>query len=207
MDSRESLSRSARLLDRATREKRRLRRHLLVAAAIGEAFPHDAIVVGGTAEEYWTSDAYHETDLDICTPVSGADEASLRLLGFVREGRHWYHGAARVAVEFPDSQIDGDPERVVRVTVPGGSAAKVIGVDDLYLDRLRQATMNEGVEDLHFHSALAVAASCFELMDWRYVRSRVRVIEASEPSIGAAMRRISTRLRRRVLIASRPRRV
>ena len=199
-------SKAEQLLKRAAKEKNRLRRHLLVAAALGESLPHDVIVVGGTAEEYWTRDAYHETDLDVCAPILANDRKTLARLGFEREGRHWYHADARVAVEFPDASIDGDPTRSVLARVAGGSAARIIGVDDLYLDRLRQATMSEGAEDVHFHSTLAVAAACLDLIDWRYVRSRLQMIEGGDRLVGSAMRRVNMVIRRRVRAASSPRR-
>jgi len=199
-----TVSKAEQLLKRAAREKNRLRRHLLVAAALGESLPHDVIVVGGTAEEYWTSDSYHETDLDVCAPILPSDRKTLERLNFEREGRHWYHAGARVAVEFPDSAIDGDPARAVLERVPGGSAARIIGVEDLYLDRLRQATMSEGVEDVHFHSTLAVAAACFDLIDWRYVRSRMQAIERNDRLVGSSMKRINKAVRTRARRASSP---
>lgn len=197
-----TVSKAERLLKRAARERNRLRRHLLVAAALRESLPHDVIVVGGTAEEYWTRDSYHETDLDVCTPVLPNDRKTLERLHFEMEGRHWYHAGARVAVEFADSAIDGDPTRSVLERVPGGSAARIIGADDLYLDRLRQATMNEGVEDVHFQSSLAVAAACFDIIDWRYVRSRLQHIERGDRLVGSAMQRVNRVIRRRVRASS-----
>ncbi|MEX2554633.1 MAG: hypothetical protein WEB06_03270 [Actinomycetota bacterium] len=197
-----STSKAERLLARAAKSKVRLRRHLLVAAALREVLGSDPIVVGGTAEEFWTSDEYRETDLDVCAPLTTAERKTLGSLGFEREGRHWYHASSRVAVEFPDSTIDGDPERTVLESVPGG-AARIIGVDDLYLDRLRQATMNEDIEDVHFQSTLAVAAACFDVIDWRYVRSRLAAIEETDRTVGSAMKRINTRVRRRALSVSR----
>jgi hypothetical protein len=196
-------SKAARLLAVAARQKNRLERHLIVAAALDAAFPSDVIVVGGTAEEFWTSDAYHETDLDVCAPIGSDEMAVLRSLGFVKEGRHWYHAAARVAVEFPDTTIDGDLSRTVLKQVARGAAARIIGVDDLYLDRLRHATMNERAEDVHFHSALAVAAACFDIIDWKYVRSRLLLIHRSERTVGPSMRRINTVIRRRAAKAAR----
>lgn len=179
-------------------------RHLLVAAALRESLPDEVIVVGGTAEEYWTSDEYHETDLDVCTPLDRAGAHVLRALGFRKQGRHWTHPNVAVAVEIPDSAIDGDPSRCVLETVPGGGSARIIGVDDLYIDRLRQATISEGVEGLHFHSALAIAAACFETIDWRYIRARIQRMERSEPGVGGAMKRINRALRSRAARAARP---
>ncbi|MDP9342621.1 MAG: hypothetical protein M3Q23_11140 [Actinomycetota bacterium] len=167
-----------------------------MAAALREALTHDPIVVGGTAEVYWTSAEYHEPDLDICVPLTESDRKTLGSLGFELEGRHWYHPKAQVAVEFPDSRIDGIERRTVETPV-GSGRARLIGLDDLYFDRLKQATINERREEIEFQSALAVAAANLEAIDWTYVSARIRrVIETDRP-LGEPMRRLDSRIRRR----------
>jgi hypothetical protein len=187
-----SVSKAKRLLAESSREKVRLRRHLLVAAALREVFRSEPIVVGGTAEEFWTADEYHETDLDVCAPIGEEELRAFERLRFSREGRHWVRGG--VAVEVPESRIDGDVERT-RLEPVGEGAARVIGVDDLYIDRLRQATMREHHEGIEFHSALAVAAACYEIIDWPYVRNRIK---ESEVHVAEPMKRIDAKIRRRV---------
>src|SRR5207249_7906340 len=120
----------------------------------------DPIVVGGLAEDYYTDDKYKPTDLDLCAFLTQEDRQHLRALAFEREGRHWYHEATHVAVEFPDERIDGDESRTETVDFGNGSA-RIIGLDDLYLDRLRQATMTESEGDVAFMGAVAIAASRF----------------------------------------------
>jgi hypothetical protein len=192
-------SRAEDLLDKATRERDRSRRHLLVAAALREVLQVEPVVVGGTAEEFQSGAPYHETDLDLCGVVSADERADLRVLGFRKRGRHWFHEASRIAVEFPDTRIDGDESRIERIRVGGGTVA-IIGVDDLYLDRLRQATAPlANVEgSVQFQSALAVAAGAFDRIDRRYVLRRIREIERSEGRIGERMRTLDVRIRRRV---------
>jgi len=190
-------SRAEALLGRAARERDRLRRHLLVAAALHEVLGAEPVVVGGTAEEYHARFPYHETDLDVCGRVRDEERALLRRLGFSKRGLHWFHERSKVAVEFPDSRIDGDDDRIERFRLGGGTVA-MIGVDDLYLDRLRQATANPVDSSLEFRSALAVAAGAFERIDRRYVLRRIRDVERAEPGIGRLMRRLDSRIRRRV---------
>jgi hypothetical protein len=184
------------LLQRAEAEPTRLRRHLLVAAALSELLSARPIVVGGTAEEYWTAAEYHQTDLDVCVPITAIDRASLRGAGFSKSGRHWVHRASDVAVEIPEPRIDGSEERVITERVAGGRA-HIIGLEDLYLDRLRQSTVStsEGVE---FNSAVAVAGARFTEMDWPYVERRVRETERLDPSLGRLMREKDRRIRSRV---------
>lgn len=191
------------LLLLAGSEPNRLNRHLLLAAALTEVLAREPIIVGGTAEEYWTEAEYHETDLDLVAPLSRKDEEALRRLGFKRTGRHWERPGLAAVVEFPESVLDGDENRTVRLSI-GPGHAKVIGVDDLYLDRLRQATIDEATEGVEFHSALAVAAARFEDIDWRYVTSQLKDTHLREGDrTGGGMKRINARIRRRVLRAIR----
>jgi hypothetical protein len=180
-------------------ERDRLRRHLLVAAALREILMVEPVIVGGTAEEYQSGSPYHETDLDLCGVVTSDERAALRALGFRKRGRHWFHDVSSVAVEFPDTRIDGDESRIDRIRIERGIAA-VIGVDDLYVDRLRQATAPlANVEgSIEFHSALAVAAGGSDRIDRRYVLRRIREIESSEGRIGRRMRALDILIRRRV---------
>lgn len=191
-----------RLLRAASTERDRLRRHLLVAAALRAALEVEPVVVGGTAEEFHSGAPYHETDLDLCGVLRPHEPGVLRHLGFRRRGRHWFHDASKVAVEFPDARIDGDEARIERVRVGRGTVA-VIGIDDLYLDRLRQATAPATEASVEFRSALAVAAGGLDRIDRRYVLRRIRRIERADPSLGREMRALDVRIRRRIASALR----
>lgn len=197
MDSLPNDSALARsLLASATLEPDRLRRHLLVAAALRHALRDDPIVVGGLAEDYYTSDSYLPTDLDVCAELCQQDIHELEDLGFRRDGRHWYHSPSRVAVEFADTEIDGEESRTREVEI-GSGRARLIGIEDLYLDRVRQATMDESDGSIPFTGAVAIAATCFEEVDWTYVRIRLKQILGTEPVVGGSMLRIERRIRRR----------
>jgi hypothetical protein len=192
----ENVSLAQELLARAADEPKRLRRHLLVAAALTELLDQEPIVVGGTAEEFHTAAGYHQTDLDLCGWVTKDEQPRLRKLGFSKEGRHWFHRPSKVAVEFPATKIDGDIGRLERRRVGGGRVA-IIGVDDLYLDRVRQATVRPEERSMEFLSALAVGAAAFDRLDRRYVARRIRDTEGTDATLGARMRRIDSRIRRR----------
>ncbi len=170
---------------------------MLVAAALREVLFEPVVVVGGTAEEFWTADSYHETDLDLCTSLGPKSQEALRRLGFKKEGRHWVKEGVDVAVEFPDAFIDGDDSRTLLENVSEGQA-RIVGVDDLYVDRLRQATVREDAEYVHFHSALAVAAARYSYIDWDYVQGRIEHAIENEPKVGEAMSRVDAKVRRRV---------
>lgn len=164
------------------------------------------VVVGGTAEEFWGGHEYHETDLHLCGTLTPTGRAALKDLGFQRAGRFWIRPGTSLIVEFPDTRIDGDNSRIRTTRVASGSA-RIIGLDDLYFDRLKQATTNEPQEDFHFQSALAVATSRYEDIDWAYVGDRVRAVLRQEPLVGQAMQRVNSRIRtraRRALTKTKP---
>lgn len=201
MASGPSVSRARDLLARAASgdgsdPEERLERSLLIAAALREVLSHEPIVVGGTAEDFWTADEYHQTDLDLVAwPLTDGERSMLGALGFTQEGRHWVHGPTGVPVEFPDSRLAGDEARVHRHEIDAGLAL-VISVEDLYLDRVRQSTVDPDDERLgSFRSALAIAASNFERMDWTYVDEAIRNEGEADPK---ALRRIHRRVRRTV---------
>jgi hypothetical protein len=199
-----SISKARDLLRKAERAKPGLRQNLLLAAALSEVIAPAPVVVGGTAEEFWGGHEYHQTDLDLVGDLTSADRTTLEALGFQRRGREWIRAGTPFVIEFPDTRIDGDEERV-HVTRVGGGSVRIIGLDDLYVDRLKQATSNESQEDVHFKSALAVAASRYDDINWRYVTGRISATVRSEPLVGQALRRVNSRIRsraRRALSAS-----
>jgi hypothetical protein len=169
-------------------EAAQLGRMLAVAALLRTILGGTPVVVGGVAEMYWTRLPYHPTDLDVCAPVGSGEALRLRRAGFVREGRHWWHEHHGVAVEFPEAIADADPARLHE-----DRGALIIGVSDLYLDRLRQSTANDNVNSVEHQSLLAVASSCMEIIDWPYVRRRI----AAEPDHLRTLMRRNQRAARR----------
>jgi len=193
-DRRADLKRAKDLLARIPKARTRLRQRLLLAAAITRVMEGAPIVVGGTAEEYWAGGEYHPTDLDLCPRPSARDLRALQDLGLRRAGRHWLRDDLPVAVEFPGS--GDDIERTVDVLV-NGIVVLMIGCEDLYLDRVRQATVSWPREDVSFDAALEVAITNFSRMDWLYVRDRIRKTETTEQKVGQAMAGVHRRVRSR----------
>ncbi len=86
----------------------------------------------------------------------------------------------------------------------------MISCEDLYLDRVRQATVSWPREDVSFDAALELALTNYVTMDWDYIRDRLRTAVSSERTVGTLMasinRRVRTRARRRSLeVAARRR--
>jgi hypothetical protein len=188
------------LLGRISAARSGLRQRLLLAAAISKLMSKEPIIVGGTAEEYWAGGEYHATDLELCPIPSAGDLRSLVAIGLRKTGRHWVRNDLPVAVEFPGSGDDIQRTVVVRV---GGVALRMISCEDLYVDRLAQATVSWPREDVSFDSAFELALTNYRTMDWDYVRGRINSKIAAEQNVGKLMlavnRRVRSRARRRNL--------
>jgi hypothetical protein len=167
---------------------------MLLAAAVTKLLVKTPTVVGGTAEEYWAGKEYHATDLDLCPTLSEPDIEALKAVGMRKSGRHWVREDLPVAVEFPGS--GDDIERTVVVKVHG-VAVRIISCEDLYLDRLRQATVGWPREDISFDSAIAIALTNYRSLDWGYVLDRLRVARIAERKVGALMIAVNRRVRAR----------
>jgi hypothetical protein len=190
------LERAERLLQLSKTAKKPLDQRLLVAAAITSVMSTPPVVVGGTAEEYWTGDAYRTTDLDLIPDPTTADIRALRKLGFRKEGRHWVRSDIPIATEFPHDATF-EVRRVENAKVRG-SAVRVIGIDDLYLDRLTQSTATLNVRDQAFDSLVAVALTNWDSLDWAYIYARIVELGRSKLGLGAALKSMKRRSNRKV---------
>jgi hypothetical protein len=159
------------------------------------------IVVGGTAEEYWAGGEYHPTDLDLCPRPSPLDLKALAAVGLRKSGRHWTREDLPVAVEFPGS--GDDIERTVVVKVAGVSIL-MISCEDLYLDRIRQATVSWPREDVSFDAALELALTNYVTIDWDYIRGRLRAAAYSDRRVATLAAGVNRRVRSRARRSSLP---
>ena len=190
-----------RLLELAGSPKPPQTQRLLLAAAITAVFERDPVVVGGTAEEHWLSQESQATDLDLCPRPSDQDIVELERLGFKRDGRHWVHAKVIHGVEFPGAGDDINRTVDVPISGTGGAMAKVIGLEDLYLDRLRQSTASEtSRHSQRLDSTVMLLVARDATLDRDYVRTQIAAIIVREPVVGQAMklmqRRAETRARR-----------
>lgn len=96
----------------------------------------DFTVVGGQAAEIYTYGKYESADIDIVTAGSIALREKLREIGFQNQGKDWWSGDLRIFLEIPSSVLAGDETRVKAIDLGDGLSVKVIGVEDILLDRL-----------------------------------------------------------------------
>ncbi|MGQ9532278.1 MAG: UbiD family decarboxylase [Desulfotomaculales bacterium] len=139
-------------IERLCSEPDRLRRKLRFVGLLSRLLEAEGvlpILVGGTALEFYTFGEYSTADVDLV--LSGREKAArvLEMLGFRREGRHWYSADLDIAVEIPDNVLAGALEKTVTVSVEG-EKVRVIGPEDLIVDRLAAAKFWKTRTDLEW---------------------------------------------------------
>jgi hypothetical protein len=94
------------------------------------------IVVGGLSVEIYTRNDYTTHDIDFVSSGWDRFDQVLREIGFIKTEREWYHIEAELAVEVPDSYLDGDYEKVIELQLPNSRKLYVIGIEDIIIHRL-----------------------------------------------------------------------
>lgn len=152
-------------------------RGLSLMARLGQHLGELPIVVGGFAVETYTQGGYATADIDALLARADRGRELLGRSGFERRGRHLISERLDVAVEFPGSTLDTRAafERTNILSVPGGEV-RMIGIDDLIIDRL--CSLVHGGAMGEFENALRLAAAHLEQLDVDYlgeqaVRERV----------------------------------
>lgn len=96
------------------------------------------IIVGGLAVEIYTRSEYTTSDIDIIFSQRHIADRYLRALGFIPEGRHWYHEDLLISIEIPNDMLeDADNDKVIELILENDLHVYVIGIEDIILDRLR----------------------------------------------------------------------
>jgi len=93
-------------------------------------------VVGGEAAELYTFGKYESAAIDIVSSGSISLRETLREIGFKNQGKDWWSDSLRIFLEIVSSSFTGDETRVKGMDLGRGISVRVIGIEDLILDRL-----------------------------------------------------------------------
>jgi hypothetical protein len=117
-----------------------LKRQLLMVALItnlleqkGKGAP---VVIGGCALSYYSREVYFTADIDLAYADREALDIVLKDVGFRKQGRYWIHKDLEIAIEVPSSVLVGEDSPVEIVEFGKGLQCRIIGIEDLIMDRL-----------------------------------------------------------------------
>jgi hypothetical protein len=138
--------------------------------------PESLYVVGGQAVETYTAGQFKTGDIDIVTPNSKAAEEILKRMGFEREGMIWHSKALGLAVHIVGlSPTNSEKARIIHA---GPYQVRIVGVEDLIIDRLAAAKFSKSQVD--FEQAKVLRESFRKQIDLQYLRKRAREEEVED---------------------------
>ncbi len=151
-----------------------LKRQLLIAGLItkllqerGKDIP---TVIGGCALSYYTREVYFTSDIDLAYSDREALDGVLKELGFIKEGRFWINEDIKAVVEVPAGTLIGEdsPEEIVELGE--GLICKIIGIEDLIIDRLNACKHWRSAIDCEMVELLL--ARYYNELDWNYLEKK-----------------------------------
>lgn len=121
--------------------EKRIKAAAIINTFLTEEFGIEAILVGGLATEVYTEGGYRTRDIDMVSTGQNAYNALIQLGFSVSKGgmvAQLTYRNSGLFIEFPSSQLeDADKKRVANVVVSEDYYFKIIGLEDLLLDRIR----------------------------------------------------------------------
>ncbi len=125
-------------------------------------------LVGGQAVETYTAGQFTTGDIDITTTDRKTTEEVLARIGFKKEGMIWLNERLGVAVHIVGlTPSRSEKARIIHV---GPYTVRVVGVEDLIIDRLAAAKFWKSQRDAE--QAKALFTSFKKQVDMQYLRRR-----------------------------------
>jgi predicted nucleotidyltransferase len=128
------------ILEKVKNTESPLRRQLLMVALItmlleekGKSLP---IIIGGCALSYYSREVYFTSDVDLACADREALNTVLTDIGFEKRGRYWVNEGLKMAIEAPASTLIGEDSPIEIVEVGEGLQCRIIGIEDLIIDRM-----------------------------------------------------------------------
>ncbi len=156
-----------------------LKRQLLAVGLIsklleerGKSMP---LVIGGLALSYYTREVYFTADIDLAYSDREALDGVLKEIGFGKKGRHWVNEDLNIAVEARAGVLSGEESPVEVVELELGLECRIIGLEDLIVDRLNACKHWKSRVDCEM-AELLVTKYCSDL-DWGYLKKRAELPE------------------------------
>ena len=132
--------------------------------------PESVYIVGGQAVETYTAGQFRTGDIDIVTPDSKAAEKILKRMGFEREGMVWLNKTLGLAIHIVG--LFAKNSEKARIIHAGPYKVRIVGVEDLIVDRLVAAKFWNSQVDLE--QAKALWKGFRKQIDLQYLGKRAR---------------------------------
>ena len=161
------------LIRQVKKEPNELKRKMLLVGYLSDELSKRGafvFLVGGQAVETYTAGQFTTGDIDITTTDQEATQRLLTRLGFRREGMIWLNEKLAIAVHIVGSYPTGTEK--VRTVEVGPYRVRVVGLEELIIDRLRAAKFRTSGRDAE--QALVLFSGFRKRIDLDYLRRRAK---------------------------------
>jgi hypothetical protein len=156
-----------------------LKRQLLMVALItglleqeGKAPP---VLIGGCALSYYSREVYFTADIDLAYADRESLDRVLTQIAFEKRGRYWVNEELKMAIEAPASSLEGEESPVEIVELGDGLRCRIIGIEDLLIDRLNACKHWKSEIDCEMVELLI--KRYFDELDWYYLEKKASMPE------------------------------
>lgn len=147
----------------------------LVSHLLEEKGKSAPIIIGGCALSYYTREVYFTADIDLAYADRESLDAVLNSLDFHKKGRYWVSEDLDIAIEVPASQLAGEDSPIEIVELGEGLKCKVLGLEDLIIDRLNAC--KHGKSEIDCEMAELLVHRYKDELDWRYLEKKASLPE------------------------------
>ncbi|MEW6376264.1 MAG: hypothetical protein AB1502_10820 [Thermodesulfobacteriota bacterium] len=117
-----------------------LKRQLLMVALVSYLLKKQGkdtpVVIGGCALSYYSREVFFTADIDLAYADRKALDAVLKEIDFDKKGRYWVNEELGMVIEAPASTLSGEDAPIEIVEFGEDLQCKIIGIEDLIIDRL-----------------------------------------------------------------------
>lgn len=164
------------ILEIIKRTESPLKRQLLTVALVSHLLQKKGkevpIVIGGLALSYYTREVYFTADIDLAYADREALNEVLKELDFEKRGRYWVNEDLKIAIEVPVGVLAEEDSPLEIVELGPELQCKIIGIEDLIIDRLNACKHWKSEIDCEMAELLVMKYG--KELDWDYLEKRAK---------------------------------
>ncbi|ACO04494.1 MAG TPA: hypothetical protein DEP48_05300 [Persephonella sp.] len=171
------------LLEKVKAEKDILKKHLLFSAWLSQKLKEKNIplpvIVGGSALEIYTGGFYLTGDIDLVSPYRDEIEKVILDTGYFRKsGKNLISEKLGLFVEIVDEKLAGSMEKTNIIKIDENLDIRVIGLEDLIIDRLNACVHWKSYSDCEWAEVLIEEFK--DKIDLKYLKERAKEEKVDE---------------------------
>jgi hypothetical protein len=156
-----------------------LKRQLLMVGLLSKLLEEQGkdipTVIGGCALSYYSREVYFTADIDLAYADRESLDMVLRDIGFEKKGRYWISDDLKIAIEVPASTLAGEDSPVEIVELGEELRCRIIGLEDLIIDRLNACKYWNSEIDCEMAELLTMRYQ--KELDWAYMEKKATLPE------------------------------